>query len=438
MNHSIFFNKIKKYLTNSLWILSENLLRLITGFFVGIYVARYLGPGEFGAYNYSLSILTIMTPFLKLGIDNILVKEFVNNKESSETLISTSFVMKSVAGIILTGLLLVGYAIAPSENALFVLIMSIGYIFQSLEVIGFYFQSIHENKKVTQCKLIQLAVSSLVKIIAIKMGCALIVFVCLYTIDLVMLYLTLFLFYKKSKNVPRLKINLYSNGCAKKLFLESWPFILSGFAGLIYMRVDQIMIKNMISETALGEFSAAVRLSEVIYMLPNLILIVLFPVVTKVFAENKEKYIFIVRRLFDLMVVLALTLALPISIFANDIISMLYGSAYSTAGEILSIHVFCSIFVFIGIANSTWVINEKLGKITIYRTVLAAIINIVLNFFLIPKYGPIGAAYATCISQFMASIGFNVISRSTRPWFYRQMVAVMTCGVNIYKWTKVR
>ncbi|MDD8629164.1 oligosaccharide flippase family protein, partial [Escherichia coli] len=186
MNHSIFFNKIKKYLTNSLWILSENLLRLITGFFVGIYVARYLGPGEFGAYNYSLSILTIMTPFLKLGIDNILVKEFVNNKESSETLISTSFVMKSVAGIILTGLLLVGYAIAPSENALFVLIMSIGYIFQSLEVIGFYFQSIHENKKVTQCKLIQLAVSSLVKIIAIKMGCALIVFVCLYTIDLVM------------------------------------------------------------------------------------------------------------------------------------------------------------------------------------------------------------------------------------------------------------
>ena len=79
---------------------------------------------------------------------------------------------------------------------------------------------------------------------------------------------------------------MYSNGCAKKLFLESWPFILSGFAGLIYMRVDQIMIKNMISETALGEFSAAVRLSEVIYMLPNLILIVLFPVVTKVFAEN--------------------------------------------------------------------------------------------------------------------------------------------------------
>lgn len=61
-----------------MWILSENILRLFVGFFVGVYVARYLGPDEFGVYNYCLAILTILTPILKLGLDNILVKEFVN------------------------------------------------------------------------------------------------------------------------------------------------------------------------------------------------------------------------------------------------------------------------------------------------------------------------------------------------------------------------
>lgn len=425
--------KARKFISNSLWILSENILRLFVGFFVGVYVARYLGPDEFGIYNYCLAILTILTPILKLGLDNILVKEFVNRYHEKIDIIKTGVILKGGMALGLTFILFTVYYVTSSYNLLLISIMSIGYIFQGFEVFGFYYQSIHENKKITQCKLIQLLFSSVLKLAAIHLNCNIIVFVWLYTIDLITLYIALYIFYQVDHAKIKWREVPFSTEKSMKLVRESWPFILSGVAGLIYMRADQIMIKNMLGDSAVGEFSAAVRLSEIIYMIPNMLLLVLFPVITKIFNENKERYIFIVRRLFDLMVVIAWFMIIPISLLSNYIIDLLYGAQYAGAAQILTAHVFCALFVFIGIANSAWVVNEKLGKITLLRTLLAACLNIALNMYLIPKYGAVGAAYATCISQFMASIGLNVLTKSTRPWFYRQIVSLVTFGFGLYK-----
>jgi len=437
MSLTNIYHRIQKYITNSLWILSENILRLLAGFFVGVYVARYMGPSDFGVYNYALSIITIITPLLKLGMDNILVKEFVNNKKEVKDIAKTAIIMKGSVAFVLSTILFIGYAVAPSENALFIMIMSIGYIFQALEVFGFYYQSVHQNKKITQCKLIQLLVSSLMKLIAIYMNATLFIFVILYVIDLLTLYLSLYIYTIFDKNSSFIAHGKFSLQIAKKLINESWPFVLSGVAGLIYMRADQIMINNMLGEQSLGEFSAAVRLSEVVYMIPNLLLIVIFPVVTRAYQENKEKYEFIVQRLFDLMVLIAIAIIVPIAFFSKEIIHILYGSNYDASAQILKVHIFCAIFVFIGISNSVWVINENLGRITLIRTVLAALLNVGLNLLFIPKYGAVGAAYATCFSQFMASVGFNILTAPTRIWFYRQIKSIITCGIGVFKFSTI-
>ena len=91
------------------------------------------------------------------------------------------------------------------------------------------------------------------------------------------------------------------------------------------------------------------------------------------------------------------------------------------AGPVLAIHIWASVFVFLGVAQAPWNITHNLLKQSLYHTIAGAVINVAMNLYLIPRYSAMGAAIATVVSYAISSVFANAFSASMRPIFYMQM-----------------
>jgi O-antigen/teichoic acid export membrane protein len=171
------------------------------------------------------------------------------------------------------------------------------------------------------------------------------------------------------------------------------------------------MIKEMLDAEAVGQYAAAARLSEAWYFIPSVIAASLFPAIINAKKQSKELYLSRLQKLYDLMVWMAIAIALPMTFLSNWIVNLLYGVQYSQAGSVLIIHIWAGVFVFLGIAFGQYLIAENFTKKSLYRTLLGAISNIILNYFLLPIYGINGAAVATLLSQFIANYMYDFFDK---------------------------
>ena len=194
--------------------------------------------------------------------------------------------------------------------------------------------------------------------------------------------------------------------------------MLSSMVIAFYMKIDQIMIKEILNTEAVGQYAAATRMSEAWYFIPMVISSSLFPAIINSKEKSEELYNSRLQKLFDLMVWMAIAIALPMTFFSDWLVELLYGNQYGEAGGVLSVHIWAVLFVFLGVASGKWYINENFQKLSFWRTFYGMIINVILNFILIPKYGIIGAAFATLISQAMAAYFFDAFNKETRIMFF--------------------
>jgi len=184
------------------------------------------------------------------------------------------------------------------------------------------------------------------------------------------------------------------------------------------------MIKEMLSSEAVGQYAAAVRLSEAWYFIPSVISASLFPAIINVKKSNKV-YKERLQKLYSMMVWIGLLIALPMTFLADYLVDTLFGLAYHLAGDVLVLHIWTVIFVGLGVASSKWFIVENLQSYSFYRTLAGGILNILLNLILIPKWGIYGAALATLFSQIMATYFFDLFNLKTREMFYMKSKALV-------------
>lgn len=414
-NHQGF----RRYFANTSWLFAEQLLRMVAGLLVGIWVARYLGPEQFGIFSYAIAFTSLFNSIAKLGLDGIVIRDLVKEAENRDIYLGTAFWLKLLGALLMLGIVAIAMQLTSSDplTNLYILIIASGAIFQSFEVVDFYFQSKVLSKFVSICKMAQLFISSLLKLYFIYTGAELIYFVLVTLLDQVTLALSLYIAYRFQELGSF--YGHFNKAIAKQLLKDSWPLIFSGLVIMIYMRIDQIMIKEMLGERDVGLFSAAVRLSEVWYFIPVIISTSLFPSIVNAKKISDKLYDTRLRRLYTFMIWLAIMIALPMTFLSNWLVTLLYGEAYREAGQILMIHIWAGVFVFMGVASSKWFISEGLQRHLTINTVAGAIMNILLNIFLIPKYGIYGAAIATVMSQALASYFMNILFKRTRLNFFR-------------------
>jgi PST family polysaccharide transporter len=408
----------KKILKNIGWLFFDRVFRMGMGLVVGAWVARYLGPADFGTFNYLLATIGILTPFASLGLENMVVKELVENPGRARIIMSTAITLRLISGLAAFAVCIaIFYFLKKDEPyTLYVgVILALTLLSQALISIELYYQSKVASKVAVISQSVAYIIANILKVVLILSGASLIAFAVVTALEMTLG--GLFMLYSLKKfSKQRLTIAL-DKILAKDLMVRGWPLIFSGFMIMIYMRIDQVMLGEMVNDHEVGMYSAALKISEIWYIIPAIICNSFFPSIIDGKKLTQKIYFRKFQNLFDILFLMSLAIAVGVTIFSDQIIDILYGDQYSGAAIILMIHIWAAVFVFLGVGSTNFFIIENLQIKTFTRTALGAVLNIILNLILIPKFFGVGAAVATLISQFCSSYAFDLLSRKTYVLF---------------------
>jgi PST family polysaccharide transporter len=422
----------KKILRNISWLFFDRIFRMGMGLIIGAWVARYLGPSEYGTFSYLLAIVGIFTPFATLGLESMVVKELVDSPQRTASIMSTAFTMRFMAGL-LSFAVCVGifFFLKQAELRVFYIgiILALTLVSQALVSIELYYQSQVASKAAVIAQSIAYILMNVLKVVLILMKADLLAFAVVTTLEMTLGGLFMLASYKKMTSL-RFTFSI-DRILARRLLTKGWPLIFSGFMIMIYMRIDQIMLSEMVNDHEVGTYSAALKLSEIWYIIPAIICNSFFPSIIEAKKISRKNYYRRMQKLFDLLFFISVAIAVFVALFSNLIIDVLYGDQYKDAALILAIHIWTAVFVFLGVGSSNFFIIENLQLKGLTRTILGALLNVILNLVLIPKFLAVGAAVATLISQFFSSYGFDLLNRKTYVLFKMKTRSIL--GINFFR-----
>jgi O-antigen/teichoic acid export membrane protein len=416
---------LKRYLANTAWLVFEKSIRIVYYLVIGSWVVRYLGPAQFGTLSFAQSLVGLFAPLSALGLTNVLSLHLVKQPEKIPTYLSTSLGLMLI-GCVLSYLgigvvvFLHGYG-ALTNNA--ILIIGFCAFFQTSTLFDAYYHSKVRGKVLVLSGVASMLASSLAKAALILMQASFLIFAWTYVFDVAVLFFFLLFLFKR--DVPKFSFSLFSRTTALELLKESWPYILSGLLVTIYMRIDMIMIKELMTDKAVGEYAAAVRLSEAWYFIPVVVVSALYPAIVNAKRLNPHLYLQRLSTLYFAMFYAAVIVSMASTLLASFSIKALFGSAFEQASDVLVIHIWASVFVFVGVASDKWLLTEGLQIYSAINGLIGALMNIALNLVLIPRLGIVGAAWATLISYSFSSYFCLAIWRKTRPNFLAVTLSVV-------------
>ena len=410
-------NKVmKSTISNAGWLIGDKVLTMIIGVFVMALVARYLGPENYGIYNYALAFVTLFTAFSTLGLETLSVKSIVHKEEKEGTILFTGLVLRIIGGVLLTFLTCIIIRIIEPNDALvqiLVFIMSLSMIFKSLEVIEYWIQAYQKSKISSLIRIVVFVFSGLLKIIFVYINGTLIHLSLIYMFDVLLIGIALVIAYFKTSRT-RTKWQ-FKFPYAKYILSQSWYLMLSGLMVTLYMQVDKVMLGSMLpNREEVGLYSVATQIASMWYFVPLAIITSFKPVVMKKKIESEQNYIETIQSLYSIIAWLGIIFGLIVVLFSDIIVTILYGKEYSTAVNIITISVWAGIFATLGSARSVWLLTENLQRYTLIYTSAGLVINVGLNYVLIPIYSGTGAAVATLVAQIIANVFILGFFKKTR------------------------
>lgn len=397
------------------------------GLVVGAWVARYLGPSQFGELAYVLAYIALFSAIANLGMDGIVVRDIAKDKSVASRILGTAFALRLFVGtfcwlVAIAGMVLIG----DSNSAWLTALAGGSLVFQAADTVDLWFQSQSQSRRTVIAKLIAYLISNGAKVALILANASLMAFAAVMALDAITAAIGLGVAYRRYPAIGRWQ-HLAEE--SRKLMKESWPFMVSGLAIMIYMRIDQIMLKEMLGTTELGVYAAALPLSQAWHFIPMTLYVSLAPFVARKRSENHAEYLKTLIWIFRIFLFIGLSVSVVTGMLSAYIINLLYGQQFAAAADVLSIHVFTNVFIFLGVAHSLWVVNERRPGVRLYGTVMAALFTILANFFFIPRHGILAVAWVSIFAQFLAAVAVNYFF--ARESFYLQIEAI--CGFRFGK-----
>jgi len=406
--------RFRKYSENISWLFFEKGFALLAGMVVGVYVARYLKPESFGLLNYAISFVSIFSAFSTLGMDQIIVRELAKQSGKQSDLLGTGFILKLIGSVILIVMMLIILLFMnhdPFTNTL-IMIIAVAEIFKGFEVIAYFFQAQVLSKYVVQVQLVINLFISLIKVGLVLVHAPLIWFAIIIVIGSLLNAFGFIYAYHKREGTPW-NWN-FQKVLAYQLLRESWPIALYGIALHIQSRIDQVMLGKMLNNVQVGQYSVALKFIEIFGFLPMVLMNTFAPAVSKAKTVSENLYRSRLVNLYRLMFLAFLLIAIPIYLFSERVIEILYGLEYQSAGYLLSLFALRLFFTNMGVGKSVFIINESLFKYSLLTVIIGAATNIALNYFLIPKYASIGSIVASMLSFAVSIFLVDLFFQRTR------------------------
>jgi O-antigen/teichoic acid export membrane protein len=405
-----------KIIFNTGWLTVERIFRLGFGLAVSIIVARHLGPEQLGILSYALSIVAFMSIFIYLGLSGLVVREIVRFSDEKEMLLGTTFSLKLTGSVLafIAVLCLAFFTSDPGDSEFLVLlIVGLSLFASPFETIDYWFQSQLQSKYSVLAKSTAFISAAFLKVIFVLMGASVVAFAVASSIEILLASVCLIYIYQyKGFSILKWKASLSK---AKELLGQSWIIILSGFLAMVNLKVDQIMLRWISGAAEVGIYSIAVTFSEVWYFIPTIIAMSVFPRLIELKRTQYEIYDKRLQQIFDVLFTMAFMVAIVMTIIAGPLIPFLYTDSYAGSASILVIHIWGGVFMFMRALFSKWVFIEDALFFSLISHGLGAVVNVVLNFILIPKFGGKGAAISTLVSYAASSYFFLFLYSKTRP-----------------------
>lgn len=417
-----------RYFANTSWLFAEKTVRMVVGLFVGIWVARYLGPEQYGLFSYAQSFVGLFTAIATLGLDGIVVRELVRDESRRDELLGTAFWLKlmGAVAVLLTLAIAVNFTSNDRATNVIVFIVASATIFQSFNVVDMYFQSKVMGKYITYANVVSLLLSSVVKVALILCETPLIAFAWTVVFDSVVLALGYVYFYIKNNITVNIQKWTFNKQTAIYLLKDSWPLILSGIVLMIQARIDQVMLKEMIGSKEVGYYSSALRLIEIFGFIPMVLNNSIFPALVNAKKHSEELFRERFLNYYRLSFLLFLLVAIPIFLFSEHIVVLLFGNDYQPAGVLLPLMAIRLFFANTGVARGAFINIENLFRFSLITMTFGAIVNIALNYYLIPIHQSRGAIVASIISFFINTFLIDFIYKKTRTNVMLQINAMFT------------
>jgi len=421
------YKRLSHYLQNTAWILADRVLALGVGFIVSVIVARYLGPTQLGILTYTFSIAAIFAAVGNMGLSGLVVREIVKRPDDRGVTLGTSAFLK-LLGLSLGALFLTIFAYATEDSsgvAFWLLIMASATIPLQVSVIcDFSFQADLQAKYATTAHAGAMLVGASAKIFLVYLSAGLLWFGAANLLQALIDALALLYLYQRNNTVP-LRDWRVSVERARELLRQGALIFAGTLLALIYLKIDIIMLKWMAGPSETGIYSVAASLSEAWYFLPSAIVASFFPKLIKLHKSNYALFQHRFQQLLDLLFLMAFSVAVLTTVFAQPAIDLFFGEEYQSSAAILVIHIWAALFIFMRAAFSRWILIENALVFSMATTGVGAILNVFLNFFLIQRYGGVGAAIATLVSYAAASYFSLALYKKTRVVFFMMTLAIL-------------
>jgi len=405
----------RRILSNIGWLVADRFVEMSVSLVVGVLLARHLGAEGYGLFNYAISFVALFGFMSHLGLESIVIREIVLDPSAKREILGSAFALQLIGGCVGTASAVLVIRFLRPDDLLaqgLVVIIGLGIAVRALSMIMYWFKSQVKAKYNVMAKNIALLPAMAANVVLVLVGASVGAFAWVRLGQTLILSVALVVAYWTCEGsvlrwLPRLK-------CALLLLKNCWPLAVSALAVTTYMKIDQVMLGEMAGDKAVGIYSAAVRLSGAWYFLPVAVAGSVFPAILRTRERDSRLYYKRLQHFYDAMTWCAIAAAAGTTVLAQWMIDILYGAEYKAAGPILMLHIWSAVFVFQGVAASQWLLAEKLQVYHLVFSGAACVVNIALNYLLIPVYGPRGAAIGTIISYGLAVIVAPFLFSRTR------------------------
>jgi len=338
----------------------------------------------------------------------------VKEHHKRHVLLGTAFFLKLIGSfvliLIMSGTML--FMDHPFFTNLLIIIIACSELFKVFDVVNAFFQSQVQSKYVVQVQTFLNLGISFSKIALVLIGAPLVWFAIIILIGTMLNALGYIFAYHKREG--RMRLWTFNKTVAGTLLRESWPLALYGIALNIQTRIDQVMLGKMMNNAEVGQYSAALRFIEVFGFAPMVIISTLLPAVTKAKSVSLEYYHNRLLSLYRIMFLVFLLMSIPLYFIAEPLVTFLFGPEYQAAGYLLSLFALRLFFYNMGVGKSAFIVNESLFRYSLITIILGAASNIVLNYFLIPIYGAVGALVSSMLSFVVSIFAVDFFYAKTR------------------------
>lgn len=413
---------------DSLWQMVERGTRVTLGFVVTIIVARYLGPGGFGLYSYALATVALLAFLGQAGLDSLLLRELIRAPERASAFLAEGLVLRLIgalcAGIASLAIAYFAASIDTKAATPLVAILVLSGIVQS----GWIAEAwLHANKwfaDVARVKIYAYIAGATLRVASLLLPSPLVAMAAATVIESFVAAVLLWQASRRKTGVGITDLSSPEHQHLLALARLSAPMLLSAFTIAIYSRIDVFMLGRMLGDEAAGLYSAGTMLSEGFYLIPTAIMTAVAPRLADLYMRDSREFESNVYRFLRLLSACGIGLAVITTLSATTLVPFIFGERYAPASVVVQIHIWSTWAVFLGSASDPWYINHDLRRFYLVKTSVAALLNIGLNFLLIPQFGIDGAAYATVVSYTASAVFVGAFLSNTRPLFVMQLRAI--------------